>query len=344
MHVVALAWIYVVLMMAVVEAMSPDGTLLGAILTFVLLRRAAAVHRALHHRAADPDGGGRRPGDAVAAIREEVSQRSSTVHQSPPLMCRTPARCRRSRASCGRLASQRGAPSAACAGDEAQRVGLRRRLAEGLQHVGADLELPRPDARPQPDDHVLRRAAGGRRTAPTASPRPRRRPGRASRHAPQPPRGRRARPAAPAGSRRPARRRPRPARRSRRHRPAAARPQPAPLLARTTRLPCTCRSHSGCAPMRRDEAAAVLGHRGRVVADGDAQVQAVPGRGADAAGARAHQRADPRRSAATAAAAGRRRGLRRHPGRLRAASSRRRPAACRPRTRASSAAHGRSGT
>jgi mannose/fructose/N-acetylgalactosamine-specific phosphotransferase system component IID len=35
MHVVALAWIYVVLMMTVVEALSPDGTLLGAILTFV---------------------------------------------------------------------------------------------------------------------------------------------------------------------------------------------------------------------------------------------------------------------------------------------------------------------
>ncbi len=35
MLVVALAWMYVVLLMAVVEAMSPDGTLLGAILTFV---------------------------------------------------------------------------------------------------------------------------------------------------------------------------------------------------------------------------------------------------------------------------------------------------------------------
>jgi mannose/fructose/N-acetylgalactosamine-specific phosphotransferase system component IID len=35
MLVVALAWIYVVLMMAVVEALSPDGTLLGAMLTFI---------------------------------------------------------------------------------------------------------------------------------------------------------------------------------------------------------------------------------------------------------------------------------------------------------------------
>lgn len=35
MYIVALAWIYVVLMMALVEALSPDGTLLGAVLTFV---------------------------------------------------------------------------------------------------------------------------------------------------------------------------------------------------------------------------------------------------------------------------------------------------------------------
>ena len=35
MLVVALAWIYVVLLVAVVEAMSPHGTLLGAIFTFV---------------------------------------------------------------------------------------------------------------------------------------------------------------------------------------------------------------------------------------------------------------------------------------------------------------------
>ena len=35
MYIVALAWIYVVLMMTLVEALSPDGTLLGAVLTFV---------------------------------------------------------------------------------------------------------------------------------------------------------------------------------------------------------------------------------------------------------------------------------------------------------------------
>ena len=36
MYLVLIAWLYVVLMMAVAEATSPMGTLLGAIMTFVL--------------------------------------------------------------------------------------------------------------------------------------------------------------------------------------------------------------------------------------------------------------------------------------------------------------------
>lgn len=36
MYLVAIAWMYVVLMMAVVEAFSPQGTVLGALITFVL--------------------------------------------------------------------------------------------------------------------------------------------------------------------------------------------------------------------------------------------------------------------------------------------------------------------
>lgn len=36
MHIVALGWIYVVLMAAVAEALSAQGTLLGALFTFVL--------------------------------------------------------------------------------------------------------------------------------------------------------------------------------------------------------------------------------------------------------------------------------------------------------------------
>lgn len=36
MYLVAIAWIYVVLMMSIAEVMHPDGTLLGAIITFLL--------------------------------------------------------------------------------------------------------------------------------------------------------------------------------------------------------------------------------------------------------------------------------------------------------------------
>jgi hypothetical protein len=36
MYIVAIAWIYVVLMMAVAEALHADGTVLGAVFTFLL--------------------------------------------------------------------------------------------------------------------------------------------------------------------------------------------------------------------------------------------------------------------------------------------------------------------
>ena len=36
MTVVAIAWIYVVLMMSLVEALSPQGSVLGAVFTFLL--------------------------------------------------------------------------------------------------------------------------------------------------------------------------------------------------------------------------------------------------------------------------------------------------------------------
>lgn len=36
MTVVAIAWMYVVLMMSLVEALSPQGTVLGAVFTFLL--------------------------------------------------------------------------------------------------------------------------------------------------------------------------------------------------------------------------------------------------------------------------------------------------------------------
>lgn len=36
MYLVAIGWMYVVVMMAVAEAMSPSGTVLGAVFTFLL--------------------------------------------------------------------------------------------------------------------------------------------------------------------------------------------------------------------------------------------------------------------------------------------------------------------
>ena len=94
MFLVAIAWVYVVLMVAVVEATSPQGTVLGAVFTLLLygllplgivlyllssparkrLRRAQQDRvEAASGTAAplDPDGGGHAPGDAVAPERKE---------------------------------------------------------------------------------------------------------------------------------------------------------------------------------------------------------------------------------------------------------------------------------
>lgn len=99
MYLVVIAWLYVVLMMAVAEAMHTNGSVLGAIITFVLygllplsivvyvmgtpLRRKArlAQAEAAETQAADsravvqPDTGGHAPGAAeqalVAPVRKE---------------------------------------------------------------------------------------------------------------------------------------------------------------------------------------------------------------------------------------------------------------------------------
>lgn len=98
MVLVAIAWVYVVFMVAVVEATSQQGTLLGALVTLVLYgvlplaivaylffsparrrarRRAdAAGHAAPHDDAAesarlDPDQRGHAAGDAIAPERKE---------------------------------------------------------------------------------------------------------------------------------------------------------------------------------------------------------------------------------------------------------------------------------
>jgi hypothetical protein len=103
MYLIAIAWIYVVLMMAVAEATSSQGTVLGAAITFVLyglmplglvmyilgtpgrkrLRKeaeaaeadaAAAAPAALAvapAQSTSPNSSGHAPGDAVAAERKE---------------------------------------------------------------------------------------------------------------------------------------------------------------------------------------------------------------------------------------------------------------------------------
>jgi hypothetical protein len=90
MLLIAIAWIYVVLMVAVVEATSPIGTLLGALFTLLLYgvlplgivaylffrparRRArrAAEARSAPLSGRYPDDGGHAPGDAVAPERKE---------------------------------------------------------------------------------------------------------------------------------------------------------------------------------------------------------------------------------------------------------------------------------
>lgn len=96
MYLVAIAWMYVVLMMSLVEATSANGTWLGALFTFALYgalplsivlyilgtparRRARQQAQAAEMTAATtdtsalpPDGRLHAAGDAVAAEREEA--------------------------------------------------------------------------------------------------------------------------------------------------------------------------------------------------------------------------------------------------------------------------------
>ncbi len=91
MYLVAIAWMYVVLMMALVEALSPQGTVLGAFFTLLLYgvlplsvllyilgtpmrrkrRRAEEAGAVPASSPVQPDGGRHAAGDAVAPEREE---------------------------------------------------------------------------------------------------------------------------------------------------------------------------------------------------------------------------------------------------------------------------------
>ncbi len=98
MYLVAIAWMYVVLMMGVAEALSSNGTVLGALFTVLLYgvlplgillyimgaplrRRARRQQEAPAETGADaplaaasepPDGRSMAPGDAVAAKGKEI--------------------------------------------------------------------------------------------------------------------------------------------------------------------------------------------------------------------------------------------------------------------------------
>jgi len=86
---VAIAWIYVVVMVAVAELTAPGGTLLGAVFTligwgllplgvvlFIVGTPARRHARRVREQseasvAAQPDGGGHATGEAIAPVREE---------------------------------------------------------------------------------------------------------------------------------------------------------------------------------------------------------------------------------------------------------------------------------
>jgi hypothetical protein len=93
-YLIAIGWLYVVLMMSVAEATNTTGTVLGAIVTFLLyglgpvallmyIMGTPARKRAIRSReqaertgpsaagSAEPDGGSEASADAVAAVRKE---------------------------------------------------------------------------------------------------------------------------------------------------------------------------------------------------------------------------------------------------------------------------------
>lgn len=97
MYIIPIAWLYVALMMAAAEATNSNGTVLGAIITFVLygllpiglmlyfmgtparkraIREREAAERAQYTSSiasVDPDASSHAPADAVAPVTEEAS-------------------------------------------------------------------------------------------------------------------------------------------------------------------------------------------------------------------------------------------------------------------------------
>jgi hypothetical protein len=85
-YLVVIAWLYVALMMGVAEANHPQGTVLGAVFTFVLYglapvalliylmgrpARRAARRKQEQAVSGEPDGGGEPAADAIPPVRKE---------------------------------------------------------------------------------------------------------------------------------------------------------------------------------------------------------------------------------------------------------------------------------
>lgn len=91
MYIVVIGWLYVASMMAVAEATNANGSLLGAIVTFILYgvgpvalvvylmreparkrrRKAAALADRLAVASTEPDAGAEAAADPVAPVRKE---------------------------------------------------------------------------------------------------------------------------------------------------------------------------------------------------------------------------------------------------------------------------------
>ena len=90
MYIVLIAWLYVALMMAIAEATSPVGSVLGAIVTFILYgllpmaivgyvmgtpsrrkARQAAEHNATEFSGTSPNTSCETTGDTISPVRKE---------------------------------------------------------------------------------------------------------------------------------------------------------------------------------------------------------------------------------------------------------------------------------
>lgn len=87
MYLVAIAWIYVVLMMAVAEAFSTQGSLLGALITFVLygVLPLGLVLYILNtpHRKARLQAATQPVPEGTSTVQPDASGHAATAAQSP---------------------------------------------------------------------------------------------------------------------------------------------------------------------------------------------------------------------------------------------------------------------